>query len=230
MLFTLEILQDSSCEVSTMVMHHVCMALQVTWQHVILSPGLQSLLHCTRPACLTSRASHKLYGNSIWWLKCVSDIFLFFTVQPMFFLPPSGLIPVQVIWRTWAPVVASSGFLSSLIRRKRGNLREMPFSGSTWGQTSRQNHSQYTAIDACERLSFVTCAALKRVSPRCVEYISQAIKSPLVGGFNTSKIEWFKNPFSSRRETALLSYSIYLPFKFSYYLQVWMHGTFSFSE
>lgn len=39
------------------------------------------------------------------------------------------------IWGTWAPVVASSGFLSSLIRRKRGNLREMPFSGSTWEQT-----------------------------------------------------------------------------------------------
>lgn len=36
---------------------------------------------------------------------------------------------------TWAADVASSGFLSSLIRRKRGNLREMPFSGSTWGQT-----------------------------------------------------------------------------------------------
>lgn len=41
---------------------------------------------------------------------------------------------VLVRWSTCAPVVASSGFLSSLIRRKRGNLREMPFSGSTWRQ------------------------------------------------------------------------------------------------
>lgn len=40
----------------------------------------------------------------------------------------------DLLWSTWDPEVASSGFLSSLIRRKRGNRREMPFSGSTWGQ------------------------------------------------------------------------------------------------
>lgn len=32
---------------------------------------------------------------------------------------------------TCAPVVASSGFLSSLMRRNRGKRREIPFSGST---------------------------------------------------------------------------------------------------
>lgn len=70
-------------------------------------------------------------------LQIISDVSVYST-QPRFFsflFYPS----VQVMWCTWAPLVASSGFLSSLIRRKRGNLREMPFSGSTWGQTQSQS-------------------------------------------------------------------------------------------
>lgn len=155
------------------------------YSHYYVAQGLFDLLG------LHIRSTETLFDG----LFCVSLL-----------ISPSGLIPTHVIWRTCAPVVASSGFLSSLIRRKRGNLREMPFSGSTWGQTGRQTHSQYTAFDAREHSSFVTCIVLKRLTPRCFEYIVQATKSPLVRGLKTSKTKIFKNHFSSKTESALLSY------------------------
>ncbi len=110
--------------------------------------GLQSLLlYCARPTLSdhlglrTHYREYLMHKMRIWHCWFHSLCFL-----------ASG----QVMWCTCAPVVASSGFLSSLMRRKRGNLREMPFSGSTWGQTVTVS-IQCTANDAWGHLSFVTC-------------------------------------------------------------------------
>lgn len=49
--------------------------------------------------------------------------------------PHNSVTGIQIFssaFITCAPVVASSGFLSSLIRRNRGKRREIPLSGSTW--------------------------------------------------------------------------------------------------
>lgn len=64
-------------------------------------------------------------------------------------------VPTQMAPPTCAADVASSGFLSSLMRKKRGNLREMPFTGSTWQGHSRMRMMRSLQVKAAGLNTFL---------------------------------------------------------------------------
>lgn len=125
---------------------HVCMKAQTTSFPVLY------IMHMTF-AFKTISAPCRVIAIDWWIFSCVhvTAVWSHFhceDLQGRWFFHLCQLL-LRVLHLTCEPVVASSGFLSSLILRNRGKRSEIPFSGSTWW-TRREwhhNHPNWNWLD-----------------------------------------------------------------------------------